>query len=229
MKIRFFAALLLCGLAVPAAAQTAPRSLTMSGQGTAMAAPDTVTLSSGVISEAPTAAAALAANNTNMQAVLAALAKLGVAPRDMQTENFSVSPQYAGSNDGQPQRLTGYRVANEVTVRLDDVSKLGTVLDALVSAGANQMNGINFTIRDSAALLTEARKQAVADATAKARTYADAAGVTLGPILSISESDTGGARPLYMAAPMLRAAKSVPVAMGEESLSANVSIVWEIR
>jgi uncharacterized protein YggE len=229
MKIRFFAALLLCGLAVPAAAQTAPRSLTMSGKGMAMAAPDTVTLSSGVISEAPTAAAALAANNTNMQAVLAALAKLGVAPRDMQTENFSVSPQYAGSNDGQPQRLTGYRVANEVTVRLDDVSKLGTVLDSLVSAGANQMNGINFTIRDSAALLTEARKQAVADATAKARTYADAAGVTLGPILSISESDTGGARPLYMAAPMLRAAKSVPVAMGEESLSANVSIVWEIR
>jgi uncharacterized protein YggE len=229
MKIRFFAALLLCGLAVPAAAQTAPRSLTLSGQGMAMAAPDTVTLSSGVISEAPTAAAALAANNTNMQAVLAALAKLGVAPRDMQTENFSVSPQYASGNDGQPQRLTGYRVANEVTVRLDDVSKLGTVLDALVSAGANQMNGINFTIRDSAALLTEARKQAVADATAKARTYADAAGVTLGPILSISESDTGGARPLYMAAPMLGAAKSVPVAMGEESLSANVSIVWEIR
>src|SRR5580698_6761566 len=134
MKIRLLAALLLCGLAVPAGAQTAPRSLTMNGQGTVMAAPDTVTLSAGVSSEAPTAAAALTDNNNHMQAVLAALAKLGVAPKDMQTQNFSVSPQYAGGNDGQPQRLTGYRVANEVMVRLDDVARLGTVLDALEGA-----------------------------------------------------------------------------------------------
>jgi uncharacterized protein YggE len=229
MKIRLLAVVLLCGLAMPAGAQTAPRSLTMTGQGTVMAAPDTVTLSAGVASEAATAASALAANNSRMQAVLAVLAKQGVAPKDIQTENFSVAPQYANSNDGQPQRLTGYRVANDVMVRLEDVGKLGPVLDALVGAGANQINGINFTIRDSAALLTEARQQAVADAKARAQTYAAAAGVTLGPILSISESDTGGMRPLYMAAPMIRAAKSVPVAMGQESLSASVSIVWEIH
>jgi uncharacterized protein YggE len=229
MKIRLLAVALLCGLALPAGAQTAPRNLTMTGQGTVMAAPDTVTLSAGVASEAVTAAAALAESNSHMQAVLAALARQGVADKDIRTENFSVSPQYAGGNDGQPQRLTGYRVANDVTVRLEDVGKLGAVLDALVTAGANQMNGINFTIRDSAALLTQARQQAVADARAKAQTYAAAADVTLGPILSISESDNGGVRPLYMAAPMVRAAKSVPVAMGQESLSANVSIVWEIH
>jgi uncharacterized protein YggE len=229
MKIRVLTAFLLC-LAAPALAQTpAPRTLSMNGQGEAKGAPDTVTLSAGVSAQAPTAAAALAANSRHMEAVLAALKKQGVADKNMQTANFSVSPQYTSNNDNQPPRLTGYQVTNEVRVRLEDVTKLGATLDALVTAGANQMNGINFSIRDSAAMLTEARQKAVADALAKAQIYAKAAGVTLGPILSISESDNAPPRPMYMAMSMARADKSVPVAMGEESITANISIVWAIQ
>ena len=111
---------------------------------------------------------------------------------------------------------------------LEDVTKVGAALDALVAAGANQMNGLNFSIKDPAPLLAKARTEAVADARLRAQQYAAAAGVTLGQILSISES--GGAeppRPMYRV--MAMAADSVPVAAGEESVSASVTLVWEIR
>ena len=163
-----------------------------------------------------------------MQSVFAALKKIGVADKDMQTANFSVSPQMANTSN-QPPHVTGYQVSNQVQLRLDDVAKLGPALDALVTAGANQMNGIDFAIKDSAPLLAQARADAVNDARAKAETYAKAAGVSLGPILSISENGSQGPRPVYMAMPMVRSAKAVPVAAGEESITAEVSIVWEIH
>ncbi len=229
MKNVLIAVLMLAAGLAPALGQTtAGRTLTMSGQGEVRAAPDTVTLSAGVTSEAPTAAAALAANTARMQSVFAALKKLGVADKDMQTANFSVSPQMANGNN-QPPHVTGYQVGNQLQVRLDDVARLGPALDALVTAGANQMNGIDFAIKDPAPLLAEARADAVADARAKAETFAKAAGVNLGQILSIGENGGQGPRPLYMAVPLARAAKAVPVAAGEESVTAEVSIVWEIR
>jgi hypothetical protein len=226
MKSALLAALILAAGLSSALGQTAPRTLTMNGEGEVRAAPDSVTVSAGVTSQAPTAAAALSANTARMQSVFAALKKLGVADKDMQTSNFSVSQQMG---DGQPPHVTGYQVNNQVRARLDDVGKLGAALDALVAAGANQLNGIDFTIKDSASLLTEARGQAVADARAKAETYAKAAGVSLGPILSISENENAGPRPLFAPMTMARAAKAVPVAAGEESVTAQVSIVWEIH
>jgi uncharacterized protein YggE len=228
MKSALLAALILAAGLVPALAQTSPRTLTMNGEGEVRAAPDSVTLSAGVTSQAPSAAAALAANTTRMQSVFAALKKLGVADKDMQTSNFSISPQMSDAGN-QPPHVTGYQVNNQVRVGLDDVSKLGAALDALVTAGANQMNSVDFTIKDSAPLLSDARGQAVADARAKAETYAKAAAVTLGPILSISENENSGPRPVYAPMPMMRAARAVPVAAGEESVTAQVSIVWEIH
>jgi uncharacterized protein YggE len=230
MKNRLFhrlalAAILMAPVLTPALA--AGRTITMTGHGEVRAAPDMVSVTAVVTTSAATAAAALAANTVRMKTVFAALEKLGVAERNIQTVNFSVSPQYANGNN-EPPRLTGYQVNNEVSVRLDDVAKLGGALDALVSAGANQMNGINFDIREPAPLLEKARTGAVADAQLRAQTYAKAAGVSLGAIQSISEGG-GEVRPLRMAAPMVFAAKAVPVAAGEQSVTADVSMVWEIR
>ena len=212
--------------ATPVAAQTAPHTLAMSGSGEMRAAPDSATLSAGVSSSAPTAAAALAANNARMQKALAALKVQSIADRDMQTGNFSVSPQYANEQN-QPQRLTGYQVSNQLQIRLNDVAALGPTLDRLVAAGANQINSVNFAIRDSAALLNDALGRVLADARAKAKTYAKAANVTLGPILSISED--GGNAPRPMMAMAMRAEKFTPIMAGEESISANVSIIWAIQ
>ena len=212
----------------PAAAQAqAPRVITMGGHGEVRATPDTAMLSAGVSTEGPTAAAALSANNSRMQAVMAAIKKLGVPDKDVLTSNFSVSPQYANSNNDTP-RITGYQASNQVDVRLEDVNKLGSALDTLVTAGANQMHGVNFLIRNDAELLSQVRAAAVTEARAKAETYAKAAGLGLGAILSISEEGSPGPRPLYAAAPMMMA-KAVPVAMGEQSVSADVTIIWEIK
>lgn len=214
-----------------AAAQSSPppRVITMSGHGEARAVPDTAMLSAGVSAQAPTAAAALAANTTRMQAVLAALKKQGVPDKDVQTSNFSISPQYANTANGQAPHVTSYQANNQVDVRLEDVSKLGVTLDALVTAGANQMNGVSFSIRNDTALLGQARVAAVAEARAKAETFAKAAGVSLGSILSIGEAGNEGPRPMYAAAPMMLRDKAVPVALGEQSVNADITIVWEIK
>jgi uncharacterized protein YggE len=227
-----FSAFIIC--MAPAAAQTGgppllfQRTLTMGGHGEVRTTPDTAMLSAGVSTEGATAAAALAANNNRMQAVMTAIKKLDVPDKDIRTSNFSVSPQYANSSNETP-RITGYQASNQVEVRLEDVNKLGTALDALVTAGANQMHGVNFLIRNDADLLSQARTAAVAEARAKAETFAKAAGVTLGAIQSISEDSSLGPRPLYAAAPMVAMAKAVPVAMGEQSVSADVNIIWEIK
>ena len=209
-----------------AQAQTA-RMITMGGHGEVHATPDTAMLSAGVSTQGPTAAAALAANNSRMQAVMAAIRKLGVADKDIRTSNFSVSPQYATGGDAP--RITGYQASNQVDVRLEDVSKLGAALDGLVTAGANQMRGVSFLIRNDAELLSEARAAAVAEARAKAETFAKAAGVSLGSILSISEEGSPGPRPLYAMQAPVAMAKAVPVAMGEQSVAADVTIIWEIK
>ena len=220
---------LVLGLAVPAVAQTmAPRTLTMTGTGSAKAMPDIADISAGVTSDAPTAAAALAANSASMNRIFAALDRAGVARRNVQTSNFNISPTYTNRTPADTQqRLTGYRVNNEVHVILEDIAKVGATLDALVAAGANQMNGLNFTIKDPAPLLARARTDAVADAKLRAQQYAAAAGVALGPIQALSEGGGEAPRPMYRV--MAMAAAPTPIAAGEESVNASVTIVWEIR
>ena len=138
-----------------------------------------------------------------------------------------MSPQYSNGDNNTPRRLTGYQVNNDVTVRLEDVAKLGSALDALVAAGANQINGVSFSIQNSAPLLEKARADAVADARTRAETYAKAAGVTLGPILSISEGGTETPpRPMFRVAAIPAETRIAP---GEQSVTADVTMVWEIH
>jgi len=214
-------------LASPAAAD--PRTISMSGHGEVKAVPDQAQISAGVTTNAPTAAAALAANSSRMQSVFATLRKMGVPEKNIQTTNFYISPQYSNGENNAPRRLTGYQVSNDVTVRLEDVAKLGSALDALVAAGANQMNGISFSIQNPAPALEKARADAVADARTRAETYAKAAGVNLGTILSISEGGGEAPRPVMYRMAAAMAAPPTPVAAGEQSVSADVAMVWEIH
>lgn len=228
MKNPLIPALAFVALLAPAALADSQRTITMTGHGEAKAQPDQVQITAGVTTQAPTAAAALAANTARMKTVFAALTRLGVPDKNIQTVNFSIGPQYNNAHDGEAPTLTGYQVSNQVSVLLTDVGKLGGALDALVTAGANQMNGIGFSIRDPAPLLADARAQAIADARMRAETYAKAAGVALGPIQSISEGGGDGPRPVFKAM-ALTARAPVPVAAGEESVTADVSLVWEIH
>jgi uncharacterized protein len=218
--------------AAPATADDQPvRRLVVSGSGEASARPDMAVISAGVVAQADTASAALADNTRAMNAVLEQLRASGLADDDVQTSQFSVSPLYEQRRPDpqttQPPRIVGYQVSNQVTARVRDLDRLGEVLDALVSAGANSIDGPAFDIADPKPLLEQARDAAVADALAKARRYAAAAGVELGEILSIEEQ--GGAYPPPR--PMMRAeamASAVPIAPGQTELSASVTMVFAI-
>jgi uncharacterized protein YggE len=217
---------LACALNLPAFAADL-RTITMTGHGEIKAVPDIAIVNAGVTTNAPTAAAALSANSARMNQVFDALKKLGIPDRNIQTAGFSVSPQYTNGENNNSHRLTGYQVNNEVSVRLADVARAGTALDALVGAGANQVNGISFDIAMPAPLLEKARTEAVSDARTRAETYARAAGVTLGQIVSISEgAGEAQPRPLYR---VMAAAAPAPVAPGEQSVTADVTVVWEIH
>ncbi|MDP1626943.1 SIMPL domain-containing protein [Parvibaculum sp.] len=221
-------------LATPAHAQERdePRIITITGEGKATAAPDIAYISTGVVTEGKTAAEALAANTKAMAEVFAGLKDAGIAEKDMQTSQFSVYPVYEQQEpQRQPQtpKIGGYRVQNQLTVTVRDLAALGGILDKVVSLGSNQMNGINFSIDKPEPLLDEARKDAVKDALRKAKLYAGAAGVSLGQIVSISENGSGMPQPYYAKDMMMRAeASSVPVAAGEQTITASVNLVIKI-
>jgi uncharacterized protein YggE len=166
-----------------------------------------------------------------MNRVFAALRAAGIPDNKIQTSNFSVQPQYTAIqpnlNNPEPQRISGYIVSNQVTVIVDDLANLGPTLDALVKSGANQLGGIAFAIANPKPLADRARAAAVADAQAKARTLAMAAGVTLGPLLSIQESGGGRPGPVFA---MARAAQiGPPVAEGEQMVTVNVTMTYAIQ
>jgi uncharacterized protein YggE len=212
-------------------------SITVSGQGKISAAPDVAEISLGVLTEAATAREALTANNQAMASLQAKLKEEGVAAKDIQTTNIAVNPRYSqptpGPGGGQREfvpRIVGYTVTNTVQITARDLTKLGTLLDLVVTAGANQMYGISFRIDEPEKLLDEARKRAMADARRKAELLAGEAGVVLGGPLRIVES--GGVAPPV---PVMRgrmlamAAEAVPVAGGELDLSVSVQVQYELR
>lgn len=208
----------------------APRLLTVSGDGEVKAKPDQATLSAGVVTQAKTAADALAANTRAMNAVFATLKRLGIPDKAIQTSNFSVTPEYPDYNSKEPRRIISYEVSSTVSVAVDDLDKLGPALDALVSSGANSLGEIAFSIRDPKPLMAQAREAAVKDAQAKAGTLARAAGVSLGPIVSINEGAISTPQPLYRAVAMAAApAAPPPISAGETSITASVSVSWQIR
>ena len=226
-----FAAAIAAGalLAAPALAQTAPPAMiSVTGEATVSVPPDLAQIDGGVTSEAKTAREASEANNAAMGKVLLALKGAGIDEKDFQTSRLSLQPQSAPNRTG-PSAIVGYRASNRVTVRLRDVTKVASVIDTLVGAGANDIGGINFMVSQASKLLDDAREQAVADARRKAEIYAKAAGVTLGAPLSISEG--GARRPDAFRAKMVggMAAAPTPVAQGEETLSITVSVSWAIK
>ncbi len=231
-------AVLLSIAAMPARAWEKPFRFSITGHGEVKAEPDIAWLTLGTQTRARTAAKALAANTQAMRAVFDLLkSKFGVADRDMATSNFAITPVYEHfppikGRPTPPPRLVGYDVSNTLTVRVRDLKRLGGIIDAVVRAGANRVQGISFGFSDRRKLLDEARRKAVEDAKARAKLYAEAVGFTLGPVVDVRE---GGVRPApvrrmkFARAVAMEAAAPVPVARGEQSVSVDVTITWLAR
>jgi uncharacterized protein len=220
----FLSAAIVLPVVTPALAQEPPtRLVSVTGTGVVEAAPDMATLMIGVTTQGETAAATLTANSAATDAVIARLAAAGIEARDMQTSNLSLNPNWTGYDTPTP-TISGYVAQNLLTIRVRKLEMVGKVLDAAVADGANTLNGLTFGLADPGPALDEARKEAVADARARAELLAGAAGVKLGDVLSIS--DSGG---FVDPAPMYRAeASAVPVAAGELGITANVTVTYEI-
>lgn len=211
--------------AAPALAEAeAAGTITVTGSASVTVVPDLATLTLGVTTMGATAAEALSANSAAVQAVMDRLAAAGIEPRDIQTSNLSLNPNYSSYDSNQVPQIQNYTASNQVTVTIRKLDQTGTVLDAAVRDGANTLNGLSFGLADPRPSEDAARKAAVADARARAELLTEAAGVHLGAILSIAE---GGVEPVPQ--PMYRmdmAAAPVPVSGGTLDISASVTVVW---
>lgn len=206
-----------------------PAQLSLSATGEVSLSPDQATISAGVLTRGETAAAAVRENAQAMSRVFAELRRAGVADADMQTSQLSVSPVYQSydRNDGE-QRITGYEARNTVTAMVRDIDDVGAVIDAVFEAGANTLDGVNFSSSDAEAARNEARRRAVAELYALRDLYAEAAGFDLVRLTSFSESSGGRPYPVMMRAEAFSSDASTPVAAGELTISVSVNAVWEI-
>lgn len=207
-----------------------PTTLTLNVEGRATRTPDIAEVSGGVVTNAATAAEAMAENARKMTAVVAAVRKNGIAERDIQTAGLSLAPQYRYVNN-QPPEMTGYQATNSVNLRIRKIADTGKLLDTLVGVGANQINGPNFKVDDSAAALDEARAAAVKAAQARAALYAKATGMSVRRILSLSENAgfDPGPRPMMRMAAMEASDAAPPVLPGEIALTINLTVVYELE
>lgn len=211
-----------------------PRTITVSGTGTAYGSPDLATVQLGVQTRNTDPGQAVTENTDRMAALVAAIQNLGIPERDIQTTNFSVYAQqeYDPRTGMQLETIT-YVVDNTVSVTVRDIGRLGDVLSGAVDAGANSIYGVSFSVADKTGLENEARELAMNDARARAEALAQAAGVQLDTVLSISEN-FAPVQPLYyegrdMAAGMGGAAAAVPVQTGQIAVDLLVSVTYTIR
>ena len=205
-------------------------TISVSGRGTVSLVPDIVSLSIGVQTEGAVAADAVAANTARSEQVIEALGEFGVDSRDISTTNFSVFPIQNRGPNGEVINTT-FRVQNTVNVTVRDLDNLGGILDAVVTAGANTISGIRFEANDISRRLAhdEALTDALVDARRQADLLADAAGVRVVDVLSISVSTFG--EPLALV--QTRAlggfgGGDVPISPGELDLTVEIFVVFEI-
>jgi uncharacterized protein YggE len=207
-----------------------PRTIAVSGDGRVSVAPDSASFTVGVEATAKTVAAASAEVNGKMKAVLDAVARAGVAAKDVRTVRYDVTVDRPWK-DGKQQPIAGYRVATSADVKVRELARLGPILDAVAAAGSNQLGALRMERLDPKPQQLEALALAYASAREKARAIAIAAGVELGEFFTVSE---GGASPRPMMAPMMAravAADSVPapVAEGELEYGARVEVVFAVK
>jgi uncharacterized protein len=227
LKVSVFAAILSVPMAVAAVAES-QATISVTGEGSVSTSPDMAMITLGVTTTGVNAAEAMAANSAELAKVLANLATAGIAPKDIQTTGLSLNPNVSYSSSGTVGSIDGYTATNMVNVRVMALDGLGDVLDAAIKDGANTLNGLTFGVANQQPLNDEARKLAVADAKRRAGLLAEAAGVALGPVLTISEQG-GYSQP----SPMFRldaagSPSSVPVQGGEIAMTVSVNMTWEI-
>jgi uncharacterized protein YggE len=221
---------------------TATNTITVSGTGDVFAVPDTATFSFTVMNTAKDVTTAQTSVNTKGNDIIAYLKQASVDEKDIQTTDYSVNPHYEYGTIACPggycppgkSTLTGYDVSESVTVKVKDTKKAGTLLSGIGSKGATNISGLSFTVADETALEAQARTKAIDDARTKATELAKELGVSIVRVVGYNE---GGGGPIYYAKAMamdsgMGGAPSAPapeIATGQNKITSNVSVTYEIR
>lgn len=222
-----YAALLMSGVTL-----AEESTISLIGQGVIQAEPDEGYITVGVVNVAADSAQAVKDNTVTMTVLYATLEEQGVTRQNIKTINFSISENWKEKvveNNRQVRVRDGFRVVNMVQVTVCELDSFGKVLDALVSNGANSIQGISFGSSKASELRDQARVLAVKDALRRAELLAKPLGVTIGDVVSISESMQYGQRNVYAVAASLSDASEVPVSGGTLSFTASVNITWELN
>jgi uncharacterized protein YggE len=224
---------LIATLALPSFAQTSSpspgtggsaRTVTVTGSATIRSAPDEAVVTLGVQTHSPTAQGALQQNASRMNDVMKAILGDGVKPADIATAWVNVYPNY----DSDGTAIVSYTAQNHVNVTVRDLSKVGSIIDDAVGAGANLSNGIQFQLSDQNQGVERALAEAVADARAKAEALASAGDASLGSVVTIAEGTTPQFPPTPFAADAGRAEASTPISPPTLETQVTVTVVWSL-
>lgn len=213
-----------------AGGEVSQRAIRVMGTGEVRVMPDQARISFAVETFAESADAAGADNARRMDRVIAALVRAGVPREDMETQRYSVYPEYIHDREGAEPRIRGYRATNQMVLTTTELERVGELIDVALGAGANRMEGVGFSLQDADAASARALTQAVERARATAQTIAAALGVRLGPVIEASTS-TAPSPPMYRmeAAPMADARTTTPITPGEQTVQATVSLAFAIE
>jgi uncharacterized protein len=202
------------------------RQVTVVGSGEVQGTPDTLNANVSIEFNAPDVTSAMNQTSDRQQAVINALVNSGVDRRDIRTTNVSLQPQFGG---GDNPTIIGYRASNSIAVKIRKLDAASQALALIVSTGgdATRINSVNYSIEDDSQLVKDARSRAFDDAKDRAAQYAQLSGLTLGDVISISES--AGTTPIPPPTPMPRAAmEAVPLEPGQQSVDFSVTVIWEL-
>jgi uncharacterized protein len=204
------------------------RQVTVVGSGEVQATPDTLTANVSIQAIAPDVTAAMNQTSDRMQAVINALTNSGIDRNDISTTNVTLQPQYGGSDN--PNAIVGYQASNSINVKIRNLNNASQTLGLIGTTGgdATRINSVSYSIDDDSQLVKDARARAFDDAKDRAEQYAQLSGLTLGKVVSISES-SGTTPPTPIPAPMPRAAmEAVPVEPGQQTIGFSVTVIWEL-
>jgi uncharacterized protein YggE len=205
--------------------QPALHTITVTGIASVSRVPDVARISVGVGVTKSTVKLARDAAGRSMTAIIAGIKALGIDAKDIQTVGIDLSPQY--SNSTTP-RIIGYQMSEQLQITVRDLDKAGDVVDIATAKGATQVNGISFEVGDPTSALDDARAAAIAQARTSAQKMAAAAGVSVGAVVSISESSVSSPGPMYYGAAVRDAAALTPIERGSQDVQATVTVVFEI-
>jgi uncharacterized protein len=202
-----------------------PPLIVVSGSAQVEAQPDQATVRLGVVRQASAAQAAQEQANAASREILAAIGKLGVPPQKIQTSRLTLTPNYRGD----PPKIVAYSASNIISIELDDLTRVGPVIDAGLTAGGNQLEGVRFRLKNDTAVRERALRDAVMEARRKAEVIAEALGVRLAGVQEVSESGVSiTERGQVQFARAAALAADTPVSPGELDVNANVTVRYRI-